>query len=84
MYKLLNMIRKSEFVDSNFLQCNILVALLLVASVLSIAGYSPPIGPLTKMHRKNNTTFFALYFEAVFCSNMDFVKLFKATFETLF
>ena len=45
MYKLLYIIRKSEFMDNNLLQCDTPVAvLLLVAS--SIAGYRPSIGPV--------------------------------------
>ena len=43
MYKLLYIIRKSEFMDSNLLQFDTPVAVLvLVAS--SIAGYRPSIG----------------------------------------
>ena len=33
MYKLLNIIRKSEFMDSNLLQCNTLVAVSLLVVV---------------------------------------------------
>ena len=33
MYKLLNIIRKSEFMDSNLLQCDTLVAVLLLVAI---------------------------------------------------
>ena len=65
MYKLLNIIRKSELMDSNLLQCDTLVAVL----VPVIAGYRPSIGLLAtirKIRRLSHHTF-----EAVFCSNMD-------------
>ena len=67
MYKLLNIIRKSEFMDSNLLQCDTLVAALL----LVIAGYRPSIGLLAKMHNKKHTTFIAPYVWGSFCSIVD-------------
>ena len=36
-----------------------------------VAGDTPPIGPMIKMHYEENTTFFALYFWSSFYCNMD-------------
>ena len=52
MYKLLNNIRKSEYMDSNLLQCDTVVAVAQRAMA--------SIGPQTKMHNKKNTTFITL------------------------
>ena len=58
MYKLLlNISRKCELMDTNLLQCDTLVAVLLLVAVAQQA-----IGPLTKMHNKKNKTSFARYF----------------------
>ena len=62
MYKVLNIIRKSEFMDSKLLQCDTPVAVLLLGPSLACR----PKCTIRKILRLSQYTS-----EAVFCSNMD-------------
>ena len=70
MYKVLNIIRKSEFMDSNLLQCDTPVAvLLLVAVALRAIGLSLARRPKCTIRKILRLSQYPS--EAVFCSNMD-------------
>ena len=65
MYKLLNIVRNSEFMDSNVLQCDTLVAVLLLVEVAQL-------WPVDQNAQQEKCDIFLHYTsEAVFCSNMD-------------
>ena len=67
MYKLLYIIRKNEFMDSNLLQCDTPEAVLLLVAG-SIAGYWPRRPKCTIRKIPCLLQYISV---AVFCSNMD-------------